>query len=184
MRVHVVIAYDLVANDRALLCVKRAIKDINAATTQRLKLGKIEKFDAPPYNPPVPGALVPWHPIYYAIHDGHYINAVKQNNELFLYLISPQYNSIGQAFLYGVGQGICVKPPTLCFATTWLINHIAMQKTRYIIEHELLHLLGATHQEQKRNVMFPGCDIYVSAINPTLPILRTTQREVKKCLGG
>lgn len=154
-----------------------AAREISTAAGIELQISEAITEDLPPLDlwqggPVSPTAL-------YLIQE---IATLPPEKRIHLHLIPPDVTFYGEEVPAGapVMSGILTgRPGALAIV---LRRHPQPRRiTRYAIEHELLHVLGATHQPG-RNVMTKGNFAYISPRFPKLKILRKTAAEVRRTL--
>jgi hypothetical protein len=166
--------------DIALKEAQRAARDITRATGIRFRIhhtivDPLPYQDSGPYFETAYSYFhrVPW--------------PVSKSRALFLFLVPAEMNNAGQDVPNGAASQCGIHSTPYAFASV-VHGSIALgapdyssRITRYVIEHELLHVLGASHT-RRVSVMSAGNFAYISPLQRKLKILEVTKRQLAACL--
>lgn len=198
LKLHVFVADNLNTFTRIKRTMAAAVSEMNAQLPVKIKIADYNFFPNLPYiitngkfelQGPYLDRIVP-----------HIFGAREFNNDrhsIYLILVDGPRNFMNMpSFWPSAATMICGelehRPVAIAAAiferfivssqSDKVVNQIATVSTKIVIQHEILHSIGATHDEKGISVMTPGAMGYVTSKTKKLPITRRTVREVRSCM--
>lgn len=116
-------------------------------------------------------------------------NGKLRTKELTYLVFPPMPHSDGKRYISGYASNICTYKSfrTLSTGNAQMQNQdnqARLEHSKLVMGHELLHQLGALHEDWTPNVMHPNAQIYVSSGSWWMvPILPVTVAQIRKCIG-
>ena len=115
-------------------------------------------------------------------------NTGRLKTKQLTYLVFPPMpHSDGKRYISGYASSICTYKTfrTLSTGNAQMVNQdnqARLEHSKLVMGHELMHQLGAIHEDWTPNVMHPNAQIYVGSGSWwAVPILPVTVSQVRKC---
>lgn len=118
-------------------------------------------------------------------------NGYRRRKMITYYMLAPwivvdEEGGSQSAWIGGIAEDICgqvaIGNATDISLSYGVEGDSRIDHSTTILAHEVLHLMCATHQSNKPNLMHPSANQYTTEYHGRLPVLRITKRQVKRGL--